>query len=264
MDEKHLNELCRWFDSYVKEFYSSESEADKNILLKIEHTHKVFQVMERLAIGEGLQAEDMRIAKAVALLHDVGRFPQYRRWRTFRDRDSDNHARLAVEVMREQALLAEYPSRVRLLIEEAVRFHNLLDMPVRLKSDTDIFLRLIRDADKLDIWRVFVEHFSAPPEDRASAALLGFPEKPGVSPACLAALVERRIVNLETVNCINDFKLLLISWVYNLNFKTSYGLLLEGNFIDSILSGLPDNEAVRNAVAAANDFVAMQAKTVSA
>jgi HD domain len=264
MDEKHLNELCRWFDSYVKEFYTSESEADKNILLKIEHTHKVFQVMEKLSIGEGLPAEDMRIAQTVALLHDVGRFPQYRRWRTFRDRDSDNHARLAIEVIREQALLADQTPRVRLLIEEAVRFHNLLDMPVRLKSDTDIFLRLIRDADKLDIWRVFVKHFNAPLEERASAALLGFPEKPGVSPACLAALVERRIVNLETVNCINDFKLLLISWVYNLNFKTSYGLLREGNFINSILSGLPDDEKVRNAVAAADDFAAMKAKTVSA
>ncbi len=264
MDEKYLNELCSWFNSYVKEFYMKELEADRNILLKIEHTHKVFQVMGKLAVGEGLQAEDMRIAQAVSLLHDVGRFPQYRRWGTFRDRDSDNHARLAIEVIREQALLAGQSPRVRLLIEEAVRFHNLLQIPARLKSDTYIFLRLIRDADKLDIWRVFVGHFSTPPEERASAALLGFPEKPGVSPVCLSALEERRIVNLDTVNCINDFKLLLISWVYNLNFKTSYGLLQEGSFINSIMSGLPDDEAVRNAVAVAEDFVATQAKAVSA
>ena len=264
MKQQDLDALEIWFSSYVKDFYTNESEADRNILLKVEHTHKVFQVMEKLAIGEGLQSEDMHIAQAVALLHDVGRFPQYRRWQTFRDRDSDNHARLAIEVIREHVLLADQSPRVRLLIEEAVRFHNLLEMPPKLKSDTDIFLRLIRDADKLDIWRVFVEYFNTPVEERASAALLGFPEKAGVSEACLTALAERRIVNLDTVNCINDFKLLLISWVYNLNFKTSYRLLLEGNFINKILSGLPDDEAVRNAVAAAEDFVAIQAKTVSA
>jgi len=264
MNPYDLDKLQNWFNSYTNEFYTNEVEFDRNIRLKVEHSHKVSLVMEKLAIGEGLPPEDARIAQAVALLHDVGRFPQYRRWRTFRDRDSDNHARLAIEVIREQALLAKQSPRVRLLIEEAVRFHNLLEMPVRLKSDTDIFLRLIRDADKLDIWRVFVEHFNAPPEERASAALLGFPEKPGVSPACLAALIERRIVNLETVNCINDFKLLLISWVYNLNFRTSYNLLLEGDYINSILSGLPDDDLIRNAVAAAGDFAAMQASGVSA
>lgn len=263
MKQNHLDELCSWFTGYTKEFYTNDAEFDKNILLKIEHTHKVFQVMEKLAIGEGLPPEDARIAQAVALLHDVGRFPQYRRWRTFRDRDSDNHARLAIEVIREEGLLAVQPERVRLLIEEAVRFHNLLEMPARLKSDTDVFLRLIRDADKLDIWRVFVEHFNAPPEKRASAALLGFPEKPGVSQACLSTLAERRIVNLDTVNCVNDFKLLLISWVYNLNFKTSYRLLLEGNYINSILSGLPDDAVVRSAVAAAESFAEMQVKAVS-
>lgn len=264
MKQKQLNELCSWFTGYTKEFYTNDAEFDRNIRLKIEHTHKVFQVMEKLAVGEGLPPEDIRIAQAVALLHDVGRFSQYRRWRTFRDRDSDNHARLAIEVIREQALLAEQSPHVRLLIEEAVRFHNLLEMPTRLQSDTDIFLRLIRDADKLDIWRVFVEHFNTPPEERASAALLGFPEKDGVSQACLAALIERQIVNLDTVNCINDFKLLLISWVYNLNFKTSYRLLQKGNFVNSLLSGLPDCNELGNAVAAAEDFVATQAKAVSA
>jgi len=264
MNQQDLDALQSWFSSYVKDFYTTESEADRNILLKIEHTHKVFQVMGTLAVGEGLQVEDIHIAQAVALLHDVGRFPQYRRWQTFRDRDSDNHARLAIEVIREHALLAGQSPRVCLLIEEAVRFHNLLEIPSRLKSDTDIFLRLIRDADKLDIWRVFVDHFNAPVKERASAALLGFPEKAGVSKVCLSALIERRIVNLDTVNCINDFKLLLISWVYNLNFKTSYRLLLEGNFINSILSGFPDDQAVRNAVAAAEDFVTTQIKAVSA
>lgn len=254
MEQKDLDRLVSWFDSYVSDFYTNDAEYDRNIRLKVEHTHKVYAVMSHLAAGEGLSAADTLIACAVALLHDVGRFPQYRRWQTFRDRDSDNHARMAVDVIREHGLLKDYMPREQLLIEEAVRFHNLLEVPARLKSDTDTFLLLIRDADKLDIWRVFLEHFNTPPEKRASAALLGFPEKPGVSPACLTALGQRKIVNLNSVNSVNDFKLLLVSWVYNLNFRTSYWLLQENAIIDRLLDGLPDDATVRKAVEAANEY----------
>jgi hypothetical protein len=52
-----------------------------------------------------------RTGPAVALLHDVGRFPQYRRWRTFRDSESDNHARLSLEVIRHEAVLEHLPAK---------------------------------------------------------------------------------------------------------------------------------------------------------
>ena len=261
MEQTDLDKLRNWFDSYVIVFYTNEAEYDRNIQLKVEHTRKVSEVMDKLTAGEGLLPAAARIAQAVALLHDIGRFPQYRRWRSFRDRDSDNHARLAIEVIREQRLLDNVLPRERLLIEEAVRFHNLLEVPARLKSDTGMFLLLIRDADKLDIWRVFVEHFDTPPEKRASAALLGFPEKPGVSESCLEALSQRRIVNLNSVNSINDFKLLLISWVYNLNFKTSYCLLQESDFINRLLPGLPDCQDVRFAADSALEYVRRRSKS---
>lgn len=162
MDQSRLDALQHWFDSYVQAFCDTDPDGLRNIRLKVEHTRRVCGIMELLAAGEGLAPEEARIAAAVALLHDVGRFPQYRRWRTFRDSDSDNHARLSVEVMREERLLEGLPQAEALLIEEAVRFHNLLELPRGSESDT-LFARLIRDADKLDIWRVFLEFFQQPP-----------------------------------------------------------------------------------------------------
>ena len=175
MEESCLGSLDDWFEGYVQPYYDTDPEGAKNIHMKVEHTRKVCGAMDLLAAGEGLSSRERALAGAVALLHDVGRFPQYRRWRTFRDSISDNHARLAVEVVREEKLLDCLPFEERLLIEEAVRFHNLLSVPIRLKSSTDLFVRLIRDADKLDIWRVFLEHFSTPEHERASAVLLGLP-----------------------------------------------------------------------------------------
>ena len=119
MQPSCLDTLRHWFNCYVQTFCDIDPEGLKNILLKIEHTHKVCAVMDILAAGEGLTPNEAHIASRVALLHDVGRFPQYRRWRTFRDSDSDNHARLAIEVIREQRLLDDLDPAEQLLIEEA-------------------------------------------------------------------------------------------------------------------------------------------------
>ena len=264
MDQARLDNLHSWFDGYVRSFYDIDPDGLRNIQMKVEHTGKVCEAMQELADGERLSPAEARIASAVALMHDVGRFPQYRRWRTFRDSDSDNHARLSVEVMREHNLLDVLPDSERLLIEEAVRFHNLLEIPTRLKSPTALFLRLIRDADKLDIWRVFLEHFQQPASEQASAVNLGFSDLPPASPECVAALAAGTVVHLDMVSSLNDLKLLQISWVYDLNFCTSYRLLQERGYIPALAAMLPDSEEVRVAVTKALYFIGKRSESASA
>lgn len=250
MQQSRLDAIRQWFDGYVQTFYDTDPEGLKNILLKMEHTSKVCEVMEILAAGEGLLPEEARIAAAVALLHDVGRFPQYRKWRTFRDSDSDNHARLSVEVIREKRLLEELQPEEQLLIEEAVRFHNLLELPEQVKSPTRLFMRLIRDADKLDIWRVFLEQYALSANEKASAVCLGMTDLPEFSPICVKALLEKQVVRLEQCRVLNDFKLLQISWALDLGFATSYRLLLERNCIPNLAKTLlGQNKDVDHAVA---------------
>ncbi len=252
MNKSQLNLLNSWFDRYVEPFLVTDEEGAKNIQLKIKHTRKVCEAMAHLSSGENLSENESHIASAVALLHDVGRFPQYRRWRTFRDSESDNHARLAIDVIRDEQVLADIDSSEQMLIEEAVRFHNLLEPPANFKSPTRRFINLIRDADKLDIWRIFVELLAQPPEERASAATLGLPDLPeNVSDACVAALNSGTVVRLNTTNFFNDFKLLQISWVYDLNSVTARRLLLESGYIPELADTLPERPDIREAVAKA-------------
>ncbi len=252
MNTQQLTDLFSWFDSYVEPFLDTDHEGIKNIRLKIEHTRKVCEAMALLAVGEGLSESEARIAAAVALLHDVGRFPQYRQWRTFLDSDSDNHARLAIDVIREENILAGIDPAEQILIEEAVRCHNMLAPPATVKSPTRQYINLIRDADKLDIWRVFVELLAQPPEDRPTAAVLGLEDLPGtVSDACIAALNTGGIVHLDTIKCFNDFKLLQISWIYDLTSDTSRRILSERGYIPALAATLPERADIREAVAKA-------------
>jgi hypothetical protein len=252
MEQTHLDALYSWFNRYVEPFLDTDEGGARNIQLKIEHTRKVCEAMAELSAGERLSENEGRIAAATALLHDVGRFPQYRSWRTFRDSDSDNHARLALEVIREQNILTGLDPAELILIEEAIRFHNLLEPPVQVKSSTRRFINLIRDADKLDIWRVFVELLAQPPGERASAATLGLPDLPGtVSPACVAALASGSIVRLDTAECFNDFKLLQISWVYDLTCATARRMLRERGYIETLAATLPQHPEIKDAVSKA-------------
>lgn len=249
MNAFQLNNLFSWFDSYVEPFLNTDAEGVKNIQLKIEHTHKVCAAMMQLADGEKLSENDSRVASAIALLHDVGRFEQYRRWRTFLDSASDNHARLAIDVIREEKVLSSFDRGEQTLIEEAVRFHNMLAPPEKFKSPTRQFIDLIRDADKLDIWRVFIELLEQPPEERATAATLGLPDLPdNVSNKCIAELDSASIVHLENISCINDFILLQISWVYDLTSATSRRILLERGYISALAATLPERPEITKAV----------------
>lgn len=251
MEQAALEQIRSWFSGYVSGYLDLDPEGLRNIHLKQEHTRRVVEASEKLAVGEQLTPEESRIASAVALLHDVGRFPQYRRWRTFRDSESDNHARLGLELIREQQVLAHVSSEEQLLIEEAVRFHNLLALPSQFRSPTDRYIRLIRDADKLDIWRIFEAYFQQPPEERASAAGLGLPDRDEVTQACLDALLAGQVIQLDTATVLNDFVLLQISWAYDLNSATAYRLLRQHGYLERLAAKLPDLPGVSVAVARA-------------
>ena len=188
------------------------------------------------------------LAEAVALLHDIGRFPQYHRYRTFKDSSSVNHAVLGAELLARAQVLDKLPADEQDVVMSAVRLHNVFTIPPELRGEYSLHLKLIRDADKLDIWRVFNEFYRLPEQDRASAVSLGFPDVPECSPDVLAALSRRELVDLAMVQSLNDFKLLQLSWVYDLNFAASFTILRTRGYIDGLVATLPPREEVLQAI----------------
>jgi hypothetical protein len=247
--------LQEWFATYCQPFYSGIAADDRNIALKEEHTSRVCANMEVMAHSLGLDDNDRYLAASVALFHDVGRFEQYRRYRTFKDSDSVNHAAFGAQVLADTGALRALPGDERRLIGQAVTLHNVFNLPAALDERLALFVRLIRDADKLDIWRVFIEYYAQSEEERASAVTLGFPDLPSSSSAILAAVSGGRMANLSQVVTLNDFKLLQLSWVYDLNFPVSFALAHERGYLRQLAANLPQDEGVRQAVATAAAFL---------
>ncbi len=247
MDPIDLLNLKLWFSRYCKSF-ASDNEERKNFVLKELHSLNVSANMLSIAQAVLQNRNKVLIAEAIGLLHDIGRFPQYAQYRTFRDSDSVNHGRLGAEVIREKNVLASLPLPEQELILDAVRFHNAYAIPEGLDPDNKFFLNMIRDADKLDIWRVFAEYYEKDPSERESAAGLGLPDRPEYSDNVLACLSEKRLSRLSDLKTLNDFGIMQLTWVYDLNFPVSFRFASERGHIDRIISILPQTEKISRAV----------------
>ncbi|WP_224963398.1 HD domain-containing protein [Geomonas subterranea] len=242
-----LAPLRDWFTSYCGSFRTPNLEQQRNFDLKEEHTRNVCRDASLIAHGMGPRFE--MLAQIAALCHDLGRFPQFRDYHTFKDSESLNHAHLSAQVMKQHRLLDFLPDADRACIETAVRMHNAFQVPQGLPAVTTDLLKLLRDADKLDIWRVFIEYFNAPEDQRASGAGLGFPDLPGCSTEPLAAVAAGQMVQLSTLKSLNDFKLLQVSWIYDINFPATLRLIRQRSVLERFEVMLPRDPEVLEVLA---------------
>jgi hypothetical protein len=255
MNKSDLIFFRTWFSDYCKSFYSSNSGDQKNIYLKEQHTLNVCENIIEIVGGLSLGKNYRMLAESVALFHDVGRFPQYSQYKTFKDSISVNHGVLGSQVLIEKKVLQGLPDNEQELIIQTVKFHNAFSIPKLAKEEVIFFIRLLRDADKLDIWRVFIEYYESPVEKRASAVGLGLPDVFEYSREVILYILRKQVISLSKIKTLNDFKLLQLSWIYDLNFKPSFRLLKGRDYIARIISQLPQTEEIHNVFIFLKDYV---------
>jgi hypothetical protein len=255
MTDRDLTMLKCWFDEYTRSYYSSDEEDQKNIMVKVEHTHNVCRNIVEIAAGESLSNNQIRIAETIALFHDVGRFPQYAQYKTFRDAISVSHGRLGAQTLTQEKILADLPYNEREIITRAVIFHGAFAIPAVMNGDTVFFLKLIRDADKVDIFRVFIEYYESPPDQRASATAFGVPDTPEYSETMLSCLLQKRITAYTDIKTENDFRIMQLSWIYDLHFDESLRLLVKRDYLNRIIDLLPQTDEIKSALVILHEYI---------
>jgi len=171
------------------------------------------------------------------------------------DSRSVNHAVLGAKVLLERNVLRDLPERERSFIVRAVALHNVFVLPPRLDREIRLHAEIVRDADKLDIWRVFIELADSNSAAWPSAVALGLPDTPECSPAVIAALNRREMVRLTSLRTLNDFRLLQLAWIYDLNFAPSLLMVLERSVIEQLTASLPQIDAISRVVGHVRNYV---------
>ncbi len=244
LTESNLKDFKDWFSKYVKSFYSSDPTIQKGLKLKEEHSLRVCK--EILDIGRKLDLSPnyLRIAEAVALFHDTGRFEQFTRYQTFADRKSENHGELGVKVLKQEKVLEALEESVQELILKAILYHNRLAIPENENQTCLLFSKLIRDADKLDIYNLLSIYYCLDSSERSSAVELDLPDKPEISKEVLNGLYQGRVINMQHLRSVNDFKLLQMGWIYDINYQPTFQMIYERNYLRKIKNTLPSTKEI--------------------
>ena len=243
-----LPELKNRFEQYVKQFASSDPNIRAALDLKQAHTRRVCDAILDIGRHEGLSREDLLTAETTALLHDIGRFMQYKKYRTFSDVRSENHALLGVKVIEENGLLENLdPENARIIIR-AVKWHNRAALPANENGRGIFFMKLLRDADKVDIWRVVTDYYKNAHRERNQTIELNLPDTPEISDVVCDSLMRGNIAKMADLKTLNDFKLLQMGWIYDVNFRRTFQIVREKEYLERILSALPKDSLRINEV----------------
>ena len=104
--------------------YTSHYDAtDEKVKLKIDHTYRVSSLCQQIAVQSGFDKDETELAWLTGMLHDVGRFEQLRRYGTFMDAQSIDHAEFGADILFKEGKIRDYieDASEDELLEKAVR-----------------------------------------------------------------------------------------------------------------------------------------------
>lgn len=238
-----------WFARFVRGYCQAQTEDCSPLELKIQHTTLVLEHARRILAAHFFAPPVARAIALAALYHDVGRFPQYARWKTFKDSQSVNHGLLGLKILKNCEPLAAEEKNIRSLVLAAVGLHNRFALSSRLSADLQCVTHAVRDADKCDIMRIMTAELNKTgPKDRA--VVLHVKDDPALwTPKVVDDICAGRVASYADLHSVNDFRLLLGSWLHDLRFAESRKYIKQNSYVEQILAPLPADPPVQKAKA---------------
>jgi len=102
----------------------------------------------------------------------------------------------------------------------------------------------VRDSDKLDIYRVMIAHFAQEDPEHPEVALDVKRHPTAYTQAVLTGLLRGETGDYRHIVWVNDFKLMVVGWLYDLNYRSSCQMLHDLGYLDTIFASLPADPQV--------------------
>ncbi|CDC92324.1 hD domain [Roseburia sp. CAG:380] len=259
--------IKKTFQEYTDRYDST----NPKIKLKIDHTYRVADLCEQIAQSLELSAAEVDLAWLSGMLHDVGRFEQLRRYNTFSDAQFVDHARFAVELLYDDGLIADYVpeisttelvadartwrsmgganesptaqsediplSDILQTLRIAIGEHSAYRIQKGLDERTRMFCQILRDADKVDIFRVICD---TPMEE-----VYGFQTKDilrsAITPEVMQAFYEHHAVLRKLKKCPADYIVAHGSLTFELVYPESLRIAKEQGYLKQMMSFQSEN-----------------------
>ena len=242
--EELLKKMHSWMTAYMNRFVTDDDVVMQGIRIKMIHTGYVTAIARELAEHLQLSPRDVQLAEIMGLFHDVGRFRQYSIYKTFNDSQSEDHADLGLKVLAEEMpYLQELPPEDAELVRFAIQNHNKKEIAPAKDQRQLVFARLLRDADKLDIYRVLSPYLTPDGVDKAPKFIKADASQQ-ISPEFVRDFAAGKQADYRKLRTHGDRKLIRLMWVYDVNYSWTLRKMMERGYIDLIIKYLPDQEGL--------------------
>ena len=217
----NLENARKEFLEYTKQ-YDNQVPA---IQRKIEHSLRTMDVMKDLAENLKLSEENVKLASLIGLLHDIGRFEQWKRFETYVDLVSIDHGDMGVYILQKNNYIRKFieTDKYDNIIFESIKNHNKYIMDEELENDEEFFAQMIKDADKLDIFYQITEKFHGNIEEI---------ENSYISESYMNQLENNTLIYREEKQTPLDQYALITSFIFDLYFNFSIQTVRRENYIN--------------------------------
>lgn len=208
-----MKKIITSFNSYVKRYDLKI----KELMEKYHHTFRVMENIKELAKSVNLNEDDIYLACVIAIYHDIARFKQFSEYSTFYDEKSFDHGLIGKEILEEENLLHSFNEEDKNIILNSVLYHNKLDIPY-VNERTNLFMELIREADRLDIIK---------------EQGLTISEEYSLNQDIVKSIYKKEIGNRKDKKVDDDRILIMISWILLFKFPYAYKFIKENNIVEN-------------------------------
>lgn len=234
------------FDSF-NDYASKYNLEDDMIRFKFKHSFRVIKLCEDIAKNMGYSKDEVYIASLIGLLHDIGRFEQWTKYKTFNDSKEFDHSSYAVKLLFEDNFINNFNCKKTEwdYIKYAILYHNDFSLPIIKNKKIEKFCKIIRDADKLDILYSF--------EGLRALEIEECEEE-------ITEKVKESFFNYETVNVCdrknnNDKIVGLLSLVFDINYDYSFMIIKDEKYIDKLFERINNKKVFNIYFETINSFI---------
>jgi len=228
---------------------------------KKEHSYRVAKFAVRIAKSLGFSEYDIFIVNIMALFHDIGRFEQFRKYGTYDDLITENHALLSLNAIDESKVLSEIKVQDINLIRKCIFWHNEAKIPENITERERLYAGILRDADKLDFIKAMIDIIPNLPKDEQKVFYTNKPGEEVISENVYNKIMGKQIVLNCELKTKLDKQVRAIGYITSdMKNKESFKIALENNYLEKIYEMLPKQEQVTNIYNMTKEYIIQKIK----
>ena len=226
-----------------QEFAENAKQVDLSnpkIKRKYEHSFRVMEAAGKIARSLNLSDEEIEISRLIGLLHDIGKFEYKKENSELKDYFTLEHGELGVKVLQKDNYIREYISEDKYdnIIFKAIKNHDLYKIEEGLSEKELLFAKIIRDADKLDIFFEGAEMFWNTKKEQEEVA------EAHITKEVLDQFYNCICIDRKNVVTPVDSLISFITFIFDINFTYNYKIIKQEKYIDRILDKFEFQEEV--------------------